>query len=202
MLHDSGKGKSFRYFKRVDQSVYLRNISILIPRFTRTWNPMQSWTLKCALKLFIYSSVAIIRSKTCSFGVGLFKDSIRLNFDGHSGSKEMGHSSWPSLTSSEGAEIRIDSLYKYRYHLDNNKFDQNSPRFYISPHHIQLQMAINFEEKPVDTEPPEASSTGTLSTEARNSEPEFPEGGTRGWLVILGCFCVMFFTFGYVNAFG
>ncbi|KAL2423251.1 Aspyridones efflux protein apdF [Exophiala dermatitidis] len=30
----------------------------------------------------------------------------------------------------------------------------------------------------------------------------YPEGGARAWLVVLGCFCVMFFTFGYLNAFG
>lgn len=31
---------------------------------------------------------------------------------------------------------------------------------------------------------------------------EFPEGGTRAWLVLLGAFCVSFATFGYMNAFG
>lgn len=30
----------------------------------------------------------------------------------------------------------------------------------------------------------------------------FPEGGRQGWLAVLGCFAVMFFTFGYINAFG
>ncbi len=63
-------------------------------------------------------------------------------------------------------------------------------------------MAININEKAMDTAGPETSSTGTPSTEALVGEHKFPEGGTRGWLVILGCFCVMFFTFGYVNAFG
>jgi hypothetical protein len=32
--------------------------------------------------------------------------------------------------------------------------------------------------------------------------PSFPEGGTRAWLVVVGCFCIMFYTFGYLNAFG
>ncbi len=29
-----------------------------------------------------------------------------------------------------------------------------------------------------------------------------PEGGRNGWLAVLGCWTVMFYTFGYVNAFG
>ena len=32
--------------------------------------------------------------------------------------------------------------------------------------------------------------------------PTFPEGGTKGWMAVLGCWCVMFNTFGYINAFG
>ena len=32
--------------------------------------------------------------------------------------------------------------------------------------------------------------------------PDFPEGGLTAWLVVGGCFCVMFLTFGYLNAFG
>lgn len=31
---------------------------------------------------------------------------------------------------------------------------------------------------------------------------EFPEGGIRAWLVVLGAYCVSFSTFGYMNAFG
>lgn len=34
------------------------------------------------------------------------------------------------------------------------------------------------------------------------SPPSFPEGGTKAWSVVLGCFCIMFYTFGYLNAFG
>ncbi|RFU28340.1 hypothetical protein B7463_g7987, partial [Scytalidium lignicola] len=30
----------------------------------------------------------------------------------------------------------------------------------------------------------------------------YPEGGRQAWLAVLGCFAVMFFTFGYINAFG
>lgn len=38
--------------------------------------------------------------------------------------------------------------------------------------------------------------------EDRKPETEFPEGGARAWLVVLGAFCVSFSTFGYMNAFG
>ncbi|KAL6874607.1 MFS general substrate transporter [Trichoderma longibrachiatum] len=31
---------------------------------------------------------------------------------------------------------------------------------------------------------------------------EFPEGGLRAWLVVLGCWCILFTSFGYVNSFG
>lgn len=31
---------------------------------------------------------------------------------------------------------------------------------------------------------------------------DYPDGGFRAWLVVVGTFCVMFFTFGYLNAFG
>lgn len=31
---------------------------------------------------------------------------------------------------------------------------------------------------------------------------EFPEGGTRAWLVVAGCAGVLFCNFGYANAFG
>ena len=32
--------------------------------------------------------------------------------------------------------------------------------------------------------------------------PVFPEGGTKAWLVVLGCWCSSFASFGYVNSFG
>ncbi|PWY65614.1 putative MFS monocarboxylate transporter [Aspergillus sclerotioniger CBS 115572] len=32
--------------------------------------------------------------------------------------------------------------------------------------------------------------------------PNFPEGGFKAWMAVLACWCVMFNTFGYINAFG
>ncbi|PWY75042.1 putative MFS monocarboxylate transporter [Aspergillus heteromorphus CBS 117.55] len=32
--------------------------------------------------------------------------------------------------------------------------------------------------------------------------PHFPEGGFKAWMAVLSCWCVMFNTFGYINAFG
>ncbi|POR33770.1 Riboflavin transporter MCH5 [Tolypocladium paradoxum] len=32
--------------------------------------------------------------------------------------------------------------------------------------------------------------------------PHFPEGGLKAWLVVLGCWCTSFASFGYVNSFG
>lgn len=37
---------------------------------------------------------------------------------------------------------------------------------------------------------------------ATTAAHDFPEGGARAWLVVLGAWATMFFTFGYVNAFG
>lgn len=37
---------------------------------------------------------------------------------------------------------------------------------------------------------------------AAASAPAFAEGGTRAWLVVVGCWCVAFASFGIVNTFG
>ncbi|KAJ5754041.1 MFS monocarboxylate transporter [Penicillium nucicola] len=44
-------------------------------------------------------------------------------------------------------------------------------------------------------------SNGSEPTEVP-TKPSFPEGGLKGWLAVLGGWCVMFNTFGYINAFG
>ncbi|KAI9827424.1 MAG: hypothetical protein M1819_006965 [Sarea resinae] len=55
----------------------------------------------------------------------------------------------------------------------------------------------DYHDKSEDVRSQEPSSTGTSV-----AEYVFPEGGTKAWLVVAGCFCVQLFTFGYVNAFG
>lgn len=45
--------------------------------------------------------------------------------------------------------------------------------------------------------PPTPSGTSTPPP-----KPVLPEGGLQGWLAVLGCWCIMFNTFGYINAFG
>lgn len=44
----------------------------------------------------------------------------------------------------------------------------------------------------------ENSQTSSTSS----AKPDLPEGGTKGWLAVLACWCIMFNTFGYINAFG
>jgi hypothetical protein len=33
-------------------------------------------------------------------------------------------------------------------------------------------------------------------------QPQFPDGGAKAWLVVLGCWCTSFASFGIVNSFG
>jgi hypothetical protein len=39
-------------------------------------------------------------------------------------------------------------------------------------------------------------------TKHQSTSHEFPEGGLRAWMVVLGCWCTSFASFGYVNSFG
>ncbi|KAI1611318.1 MFS transporter, MCP family, solute carrier family 16, member 10 [Exophiala viscosa] len=62
-------------------------------------------------------------------------------------------------------------------------------------------------EQPTPAPPQEPPNPSTLGEEEVShsramSVPSFPEGGTRAWTTVLGCWAVMFFTFGYINAFG
>ncbi len=45
-------------------------------------------------------------------------------------------------------------------------------------------------------------SVGTITEPTPVTEPEFPEGGFRAWLVILGSFFACFCAFGYATSFG
>jgi len=69
-------------------------------------------------------------------------------------------------------------------------------------------MAMNSSKEHFAVEKQPTSPNGELALEAQRpvpapgSTPSYPEGGRKAWLVVLGCFAVMFFTFGYTNAFG
>ncbi|OJJ45906.1 hypothetical protein ASPZODRAFT_152862 [Penicilliopsis zonata CBS 506.65] len=41
-----------------------------------------------------------------------------------------------------------------------------------------------------------------MDKEGTSTPPVFPEGGLRGWMSVAACWCIMFNTFGYINAFG
>jgi hypothetical protein len=41
-----------------------------------------------------------------------------------------------------------------------------------------------------------------LVTAAQQVPHQFPEGGTKAWLVVVGCWCVSFASFGMINSFG
>ncbi|KAH0379841.1 MFS general substrate transporter, partial [Aureobasidium melanogenum] len=53
----------------------------------------------------------------------------------------------------------------------------------------------------VDVENNKQEAESAPSTPATPA-PSFPEGGTRAWLVVVGCWCVAFASFGIVNTFG
>lgn len=60
-----------------------------------------------------------------------------------------------------------------------------------------------------DTGPESKSANGAQHTQPEDSDkhiehdqPQFPDGGAKAWLVVLGCWCTSFASFGIVNSFG
>ena len=47
-----------------------------------------------------------------------------------------------------------------------------------------------------------AAEPETEKEQAPPPQDDFPEGGIRAWGVVAGAFCVLFCTFGYLNAYG
>ena len=71
-----------------------------------------------------------------------------------------------------------------------------------------IKLEIPFDS---DRSPRDASSAQPAESElepqpqppaAVSPDADFKEGGLKGWLIVVGCWCVMFFTFGFLNAFG
>jgi hypothetical protein len=58
-------------------------------------------------------------------------------------------------------------------------------------------MGLAESSTPTQEKPPE-----TLVTDPVVQPHQYAEGGFNGWMAVVGCFAVMFFTFGYMNAFG
>jgi hypothetical protein len=48
----------------------------------------------------------------------------------------------------------------------------------------------------------DSSSVSPEKEAPAQAPPPFPEGGLRAWTVVAGSFCVLFCTFGYLNAYG
>jgi hypothetical protein len=69
-------------------------------------------------------------------------------------------------------------------------------------------MAMNTSKECFAVEKQQSRPNGESGLEAQKPVPApaltpiYPEGGREAWLVVLGCFAIMFFTFGYTNAFG
>lgn len=85
---------------------------------------------------------------------------------------------------------------------------KSSSKLDLSPH-LNLDLNLNFDAN-LDLEQNSPSENSTSPKEPNAmlapspSPPKAapPEGGLKGWLAVLACWCIMFNTFGYINAFG
>lgn len=60
---------------------------------------------------------------------------------------------------------------------------------------------LDLESKP-DNIPGDEVLDDATNQKPRQVAHHFPEGGLKAWLVVLGCWCTSFASFGYVNSFG
>lgn len=67
---------------------------------------------------------------------------------------------------------------------------------------MKLESQLDQERPSEETTVPAPEQAQPPHQPAFNPNADFKEGGIRGWLAVVGCWCVMFFTFGYLNAFG
>jgi hypothetical protein len=64
-----------------------------------------------------------------------------------------------------------------------------------------LSAKLDPESKSTDA-PSNILSEATTEQKPQPVAHQFPEGGLKAWLVVLGCWCASFASFGYVNSFG
>ena len=61
----------------------------------------------------------------------------------------------------------------------------------------ELDLESKSDNVPADKAPDDAT-----DRKPQRLAHRFPEGGLKAWLVVLGCWCTSFASFGYVNSFG
>lgn len=85
--------------------------------------------------------------------------------------------------------------------LGSSTFLNPNPRL-ISTVTMSITSSRSHESRPpVDELVSEPKSTQVLP-DSLVAAPQFAEGGTKAWLVVLGCWCTSFASFGIVNSFG
>ena len=60
---------------------------------------------------------------------------------------------------------------------------------------------LDLESKP-DNVPGDKVPADATDQKPQQVAHQFPEGGLKAWLVVLGCWCTSFASFGFVNSFG
>lgn len=61
---------------------------------------------------------------------------------------------------------------------------------------------IDLESKQQNESNSNAPNVAEAESKPQQAPPNFPEGGLKAWLVVFGCWCTSFTSFGYINSFG
>jgi hypothetical protein len=67
----------------------------------------------------------------------------------------------------------------------------------VSPNNKQTFSVMSLQDKEIG-QPASAEPVAEQTAQG----PSFPEGGLRAWTVVAGSFCILFCSFGYLNAYG